>query len=1035
MKTKILLLSFIALFCLQGWASPVDSLKTQLFGISNNKLKAVELTELSALQNTSNVFNGKGSTTLNGIKDEALPFVKEILERIIPVIWFKEVDENVTFEGTTVGTTITKKYQVWGHNTNSIFFDKIKIFLYDNNNQFPCGVFSIDKEYLDASSIDLDEGGHRDTLTVSYSPTEVGEHSYRLVFRAVANDRFKYDTSIGAYYTCMTLPDKADINGSAVERTITTNESSLSFFNAPIGETSTEHFTVYGINLTGPLNLSLSGANLEMFSVYPKTISAEQASAGAEITVNYLPTTAGSHNAKVIISGGDAYPVKNVDLIGSTGNPSFTVNPSSLSFPNMKIGNKETRSFRIQGTNLTGPLSLVVELTGANGIFTIDKHEISAAQVAEGVSVTVTCDPTEAGSLSGRISISGGSAGNKKVTLSGSVLPDAAKVTPSSWAFSNVVVGEYDTKSFTIQGYGFNSDLSLAITGSNVFSLSQEVISPEQAASGHSITVTYRPCEVGTQTAKVTISGGGATEISTINLTGTAIIREIKTEPAALTFSKKTVGKPETNTFKVTGTNLTGPLTVKLNDNTGMYSLNNNKTSITITAEEAANGANVTVNYEPTVAGSHVASISIYGGGAPEDKTVSLIGSAVVREITTTSSSLNFGKVAKGKSKTKKFTVKGTNLTGPLTLEVTGTNKSLFTITPSSITAAQAASGVEVSVTYKPTAKGSHTAKITISGGDALSDKTVDLTGQCVEPKITVSKETIDFGNMDAGSSKTLSFTVTGTDLTEGISLLVASTDSHADFSITPTSLGSNANGATVKVTCTANVAGSISGCVTISSKDAVSKTVDLTGSVKCYITTSKPGLNFSPGKTKLTFTVTCVGANDKLTLNKIGNDPTYFTVTPSTIYKADAQDGKTVTVECIPKTRDRLSAKIKITGGGADDPKYVTLSYSDGSVSINSVDPEDEVNGDENEFTNGSQDAYGNPLSNVYELLMGAKVYAEGLNVIIETPIEQKALISDVAGHIREVNLQNGRNEIPVNASGIYIVRIREKTTKLMLK
>ena len=72
---------------------------------------------------------------------------------------------------------------------------------------------------------------------------------------------------------------------------------------------------------------------------------------------------------------------------------------------------------------------------------------------------------------------------------------------------------------------------------------------------------------------------------------------------------------------------------------------------------------------------------------------------------------------------------------------------------------------------------------------------------------------------------------------------------------------------------------------------------------------------------------------------------------------------------------------------------------------------------------------------TDVNELAMNSKIYAEGLNIIIESPAEQRAIISDIAGHVREADLQVGRNEIPVNASGIYIVRIREKTTKLMLK
>lgn len=70
-----------------------------------------------------------------------------------------------------------------------------------------------------------------------------------------------------------------------------------------------------------------------------------------------------------------------------------------------------------------------------------------------------------------------------------------------------------------------------------------------------------------------------------------------------------------------------------------------------------------------------------------------------------------------------------------------------------------------------------------------------------------------------------------------------------------------------------------------------------------------------------------------------------------------------------------------------------------------------------------------------VNEMLMNAKVYAEGMNIIIESPVEQEAIVSDISGRAQRVNLRSGRNEIPVNSSGVYLVRIREKSTKLMLK
>jgi hypothetical protein len=102
----------------------------------------------------------------------------------------------------------------------------------------------------------------------------------------------------------------------------------------------------------------------------------------------------------------------------------------------------------------------------------------------------------------------------------------------------------------------------------------------------------------------------------------------------------------------------------------------------------------------------------------------------------------------------------------------------------------------------------------------------------------------------------------------------------------------------------------------------------------------------------------------------------------------------------------------------------------------INSVEPESENEEENDEFTNlTTQEAFVNPTTDVNELAMSSKIYAEGQSIIIESPLEQSAIICDISGRARNINLQAGRNEIPVSASGIYIVRIREKTAKLMIK
>lgn len=444
--------------------------------------------------------------------------------------------------------------------------------------------------------------------------------------------------------------------------------------------------------------------------------------------------------------------------------------------------------------------------------------------------------------------------------------------------------------------------------------------------------VTYKPTSVGSHTATITLkeydpafTWGYSPETKTINLKGSAIAPYISTS-SSMSFSNKTVGKSYTAALRIQG-RVTGNLNLKL---TGSSAFKINKT--TITKSEASSGASVTVTYSPTGAGSHSATITISGGGLSSNKTVSLKGNAVNRIISTSATSLSFGTIAKGKTSTKTFTVKGTNLTGPLYLTPSGATE-MYTITPSTITASQAASGATVKVTYKPTATGTHNAKITISGGDALASKTVSLTGACGTPVIKTSKSTITF--CESGSN---SFVVTGTYLTGNLTLTMS---------------GSN-----------------------------------------------------------------------------------IFTLSKTSITAAQAANGVTVGVLCIPKNVQRATAKITISGGGASS-KTVNLSFSQNQiVQINSVQPEGENEDGSGEFTNGGLlDVFESFSTDVNELAMDIKIYAEGQNIIIESLAEESAIISDISGRARSVNLQAGRNEIPVNASGIYIVRIREKTTKLMLK
>lgn len=105
--------------------------------------------------------------------------------------------------------------------------------------------------------------------------------------------------------------------------------------------------------------------------------------------------------------------------------------------------------------------------------------------------------------------------------------------------------------------------------------------------------------------------------------------------------------------------------------------------------------------------------------------------------------SLAFGDVTTGSNKSlNTITVGGVGLNGNISLSITGTDASLFTITDPSSKSFTPASGTvsasAVTIKYAPTATGSHSATLNISSDNATG-LTVALTGTGVAPSYTVT--------------------------------------------------------------------------------------------------------------------------------------------------------------------------------------------------------------------------------------------------------------------------------------------------------
>lgn len=105
---------------------------------------------------------------------------------------------------------------------------------------------------------------------------------------------------------------------------------------------------------------------------------------------------------------------------------------------------------------------------------------------------------------------------------------------------------------------------------------------------------------------------------------------------------------------------------------------------------------------------------------------------------------LDFNQVATGHTAQSLLQFRGESMKHPLTLSVSGVNRSFFKVSTTSVgaSAANAESGTWVTVTYSPTSVGSHTARliITMDERDFPNEmsRVVELKGECLEvPTLT----------------------------------------------------------------------------------------------------------------------------------------------------------------------------------------------------------------------------------------------------------------------------------------------------------
>ena len=454
---------------------------------------------------------------------------------------------------------------------------------------------------------------------------------------------------------------------------------------------------------------------------------------------------------------------------GSTATPTLAVSPTSLSF-STTAGQTVSKTFTVTGTNLTGNVTLTK--TDANGVYTISPTTISASAAASGATVTVTYKPTAAGTQTGSITIASSGASSKTVSLSGTASAAALTTyTPvMSAANSNYITSSSFRADWTDQTSSANvASYTLQVDGEGGSTPSTTTLLG--TINGSSYTGSYKSITLSAPWGGTNVKGGNnavyftksgnitftiptgysnatfSVKITTVSGTygtGNVTVKSAKTSAVGHTFSKG-----ETYTWLVTGS---AGEKITLTTTDASYSPDMSLIQVyagntTLNASETgdANSRTITgiTNKYYTVSNLTAGATytykvkALYTDGTSsawsntQSVTLNEESPAATPTLTVTPTSLNMSAKVNGTA-TATFKVTGADLTGNVTLSLSGA--SVFSISPTTITAANAANGVNVTVTYKPTAYGTQTATVTVTSSGATS-KTVSITGNATLDK------------------------------------------------------------------------------------------------------------------------------------------------------------------------------------------------------------------------------------------------------------------------------------------------------------
>jgi hypothetical protein len=567
---------------------------------------------------------------------------------------------------------------------------------------------------------------------------------------------------------------------------INVSPSSYDYGSMPIGSSSTKMFLVSnrGSETLVIYSANGTGSDPDQFEVVSSSMLTPPYSLSPGVTIGvrirFSPTSVGAKSAIVRIESNDPdeNPL-NVNLFGTGLGPDITLTPPSHNFGHVITGSSTSHIFVVSNVGNTDLSVTSVSLAGTDpGEFSIDSGGGSFTLSAGATrNITVSFRPSSMGSKGALLQIASNDPNNGSLdaALSGTgIMPNIA-IAPTSKDYGHVTRGKSSSQTFVLSNtgnaalivnstrlVGSNPDQFTIYSGGGSFTLA--------AGSSRNMIVSFRPTALGEQSAILRFSSNDPDKDPlNVYLNGSGVEQDISVSPDSVDYGDILVGSSfaqnvairnaGTATLSVNSVQLTGPHPdqFSIDDGGGNFSLTPNQTH------------NIVISYRPTTEDSHTAILQIASNDPDENPfDVPLNGTGVSTAMTVSPHEKNFGFVQVDSCSTQTFEISnpGSAALEISKIEIIGEDLAQFSL-DSVYTAFSMLPGAskKIKITFCPALAGEKSALLRIHNNVAdRNPLDVNLSGQAIEPVVSVSPKRLHFNQVpiDSSARQDLSITNTG---------------------------------------------------------------------------------------------------------------------------------------------------------------------------------------------------------------------------------------------------------------------------------